>query len=295
MTARTSILSILDTESGEVREAARFDHLIEAPNWLRDENKLLYNDGGRIYTLDLDSGAICLLDTGECTGCNNDHVLSPDGSMLAVSHGGMEGESYFCRIYTLPIGGGTPHCVTPNSPSFLHGWSPDGQELSYCAFRRREGRLAADIYTIPVTGGEERCLTDGGFNDGPEYSPDGNYIWFNSTRSGLMQIWRMRQDGSEQTQMTRTERNNWFAHPSPDGKKVVFLSYRKGDLRPEEHLPDLPVELWLMGPEGEGPHPVLSLFGGQGSINVNSWAPDSRRLAFVRYEPEGKSGRQSNP
>jgi hypothetical protein len=29
---------------------------------------------------------------------------------------------------------------------------------------------------------------------------------------------------------------------------------------------------------------LVDLFGGQGTINVNSWAPDSRRFAFVRYE-----------
>lgn len=148
--------------------------------------------------------------------------------------------------------------------------------------------MEVDIYTIPAKGGEEVRLTHGGFNDGPEYSPDGRYIWFNSTRTGLMQIWRMGRDGSGQMQMTFHERNNWFAHVSPDGSKVVYLSYRKGDLDANEHLPNMQVELWVMNADSSNPHRVISMFGGQGSINVNSWAGDSRHLAFISYEPVHK-------
>lgn len=284
MLRKVSILNLLDTVTGLVTPLCRFQRLIEAPNWLGRENSLLYNADGRLYLYDLDTGEERLLDTGFCTGCNNDHVLSPDESAVAVSHGGMEDGVYFSRIYAIPFGA-EPRLVTPESPSFLHGWSPDGQELCYCAFRQICGELCTDIYTIPLAGGQERRLTEGGFNDGPEYSPDGRFIWFNSTRSGLMQIWRMGRDGSDQTQITFSERNNWFPHISPDGKQVVFLSYRKGDLLPEQHLPDLPVELWLMNSDGSDQRCICSLFGGQGTINVNSWSPDSRRLAFVSYEP----------
>ena len=141
-----------------------------------------------------------------------------------------------------------------------------------------------DIYTIPAEGGEEKRITNEGFNDGPEYSPDGAYIWFNSTRSGLMQIWRIRTDGSECTQMTDNERNNWFPHISPDGKKVVYISYRKGDLKPDEHLPNMTVEIWRMDADGRHKEKLITFLGGQGSMNVNSWAADSRRIAFISYE-----------
>lgn len=140
-----------------------------------------------------------------------------------------------------------------------------------------------DVYTIPVNGGAEKRLTKGGFNDGPEYSPDGKYIWYNAANSGLMQVWRMERDGGEQTQITENRRNNWFPHVSPDGKRVVYISYGPEQLEPHEHLPNMPVELWLMDADGENQHKILSLFGGQGSINVNSWAGDSMRFAFVSY------------
>lgn len=278
-----SYLNTYDTQTGEVRVLCRFPQVIEAPNWLKGSDEILYNADGRMYRYDLTAGTSSLLDTGICTQCNNDHVVSPDEESLAVSHMTYDA-GFTSRVYIVPMDGGEARLVTPNSPSFLHGWSPDGKELAYCAFRQIDGRQEVDVYVISAEGGQERRLTAGGFNDGPEYSPDGNYIWYNSTRSGLMQVWRMARDGSEQTQLTKNRRNNWFPHISPDGKKAVYLSYAEDQLEPAEHLPNMPVELWLMNADGSGQHKILSLFGGQGSINVNSWAGDSRRFAFVSYE-----------
>ena len=279
-----SYLNILDTMTGRVKVLHRFEGVVEAPNWLKKENALLYNSEGLIWHYDIDKDEAVVLESGECTLCNNDHVVSPDETRLGVSHMGSSGKGFFSYVYTLPLSGGEPVKITPNSPSFLHGWSPDGKELAYCAFRQQDTGLEVDIYTIPAEGGEERRITDGGFNDGPEYSPDGRYIWFNSTRSGLMQVWRMHPDGSGRTQMTFNEANNWFPHVSPDNSKVVYIAYRKGDLDPSEHLPNMQVEIWMMNTDGSGKKKLISFFGGQGSINVNSWSSDSRHVAFVSYE-----------
>lgn len=279
----TSVLEVLDVTTGQRSVVKEFPYLIEAPNWTVDGEWLIYNREGKLYRLSPDHpGNPEEIPTGRANRCNNDHVLSFDGKQVAVSSG--TGDDWHSRIYTLPIEGGEPKLITPNAPSYLHGWSPDGKELAYCA--EREGEY--DVYVIPAEGGEERRLTTApGLDDGPEYSPCGKYIWFNSVRSGLMQLWRMRADGSEQTQMTFDEtRNSWFPHLSPDGKSVVFITYRKGDLEPGEHLANKHVELRLMPAEGGEPRTLVKLFGGQGTINVNSWAPDSRRLAFVSYRLE---------
>ena len=219
-----------------------------------------------------------MIDSQYCRHCNNDHVLSPDGKRVAVSHHTREdGES---RIYTFPIEGGSPTLVTPMAPSYLHGWSPDGSTLAYCA--ERNGQY--DIYTIPVNGGLETQLTDTpGLDDGPEYSPCGNYIWFNSVRSGLMHIWRMKADGSEQTQMTDDGMNDWFAHLSPDGKKVIFISYYEGDVAPGDHPANKNVEIRMMDNDGKNIQTLVKLFGGQGSLNVNSWSPCGTKFAFMSY------------
>lgn len=274
-----SILELYHTDTGQREILCEFDTLIEAPNWTKDGKALVYNSAGRLFRFDLATKESTGIDTGYATNCNNDHVLSPDGAGVAVSHGTKEdGKS---RIYTLPLAGGMPRLVTPLAPSYLHGWSPDGSTLAYCAQRNDE----FDIYTIPAQGGEELRLTDApGLSDGPEYSPDGKYIWFNSLRSGLMQVWRMRADGREQTQMTFDEGwNAWFPHISPDGTLVSMVCYKKGDVLPGEHVPHKNVELRLMNSDGSNLHTVATLFGGQGTLNVNSWSPDSRTFAFVSY------------
>ena len=280
----TSQLCTLDTVTGSLSVLHTFDHIIEAPNWLSDGHSILYNAEGHIFRYQIDSDASEMIDTADCTQCNNDHVPSPDGKNLAISCS--PAGSYLSTVYTLPITGGQPRCITEKAPSYLHGWSPDGEELSYCAFRGDFERdiTDVDIYAIPACGGTEKRLTHAeGFNDGPEYAPNGQHIWFNSTRSGLMQIWRMDRDGSSVTQMTFSEANNWFPHVSPDGSQVLYLTFQKDELEPNEHLPNMNVSLSIMNYDGSNAHKLLDFFGGQGSVNVNSWAPDSRHIALVQY------------
>jgi len=273
-----SILEVYNIETNQRQQLKTYPGVIEAPNWTLDGKSLIFNRQGQLINYDLANGNETTIDTGTADACNNDHVLSPCGKLIAISHQTWEdGQS---RIYTLPLSGGVPTLITPMAPSYLHGWSPDGSTLSYCA--ERNGQY--DIYTIPAQGGRETQLTDvPGLNDGPEYSPCGKYIWFNSTRSGLMQVWRMGYDGFNPTQMTFDESNSWFPHISPDGKQVVYITYRKGDVEPGAHPPNKDVELRLMSADGGEFKILVSLFGGQGTINVNSWAPDSKRFAFVSY------------
>ncbi len=251
------------------------DH-IEAPNWTPDGETLIYNSEGSLYKIPVEGGTPEKMDTGFADGINNDHGISPDGTQMAISDGS---EGSGSLIYKLPFEGGTPEKITPVGPSYWHGWSPDGKTLAYCA--ERNGNY--DIYTIPVEGGKETRLTDAELlDDGPDYSPDGEYIYFNSARTGTMQIWRMKPDGSDQEQLTTDEYNDWFAHPSPDGKWIVYITFGT-DVPPGSHPPNKDVMLRLMDLETKEIKVMAKLFGGQGTINVPSWSPDSQRVAFVSY------------
>ena len=286
-----SCLQVYDIESGETRLLHEFNKVIEAPNWSDDGTFLTYNSEGRIYKYELESGTITEVPSYFVDNCNNDHVLAPDGSGLYVSH--HTKEDGLSRIYKIFFDGCMPELVTPLGPSYLHGITPDGKTLAYCAERNGE----YDIYAIPSAGGlETRLTTAHGLNDGCEFDAGGEYIWFNSVRTGRMQAWCMKADGSEQVQMTFDRHwNTWFPHISPDKSKVVMVAYHERDVRPGEHVPNKDVEIRLMERKGTGlpqndaagwtePRCILKLFGGQGTINVNSWAPDSRRFAFVSYE-----------
>lgn len=270
-----SELCLYDLATQTVQVVHSTEGVIEAPNWTRDGTALIVNGEGRLYRVDLAAPSLTLIDTGFAARLNNDHGISPDGQWLAISNHTEIGKS--C-IYILPIAGGTPRQVTANTPSWWHGWAPDGTRIAYAA--ARQGRRV-DICTCALDGSDERLLTDGFDHcDGPDYSPDGRWIWFNGERAGAMQLWRMRTDGSDLQQMTDEASWNWFPHPSPDGTRVLYLAYPPGTLG---HPRDCEVELRLMSAEGGPSRRLVGLFGGQGTINVPCWAPDGRRFAFMRY------------
>jgi len=255
----------------------------EAPNWTHDGTALIFNRNGHLERLGVTvenhpvaMGEPQAIDTGAQSRCNNDHVLSPDGQWIGISDSSQA--DHQSSVFVVPIGGGTPRRVTQFSPSYLHGWSPDGKTLVFTG--QRNGDF--DVYAIPVGGGEETRLTTAkGLDDGPDYSPDGQWIYFNSERTGRMQIWRMHADGSGQEQVVKDESNDWFPHISPDGKLMVFVAYG-ADVT--GHPANKDVELRVMSLVDGKVKVLAKLFGGQGTINVPSWSPDSQKVAFVSYE-----------
>ena len=276
-----SYIQTVDIQSGEIATISSLKGHYEAPNWHPD-NYLIINSYGKLYKLYIKTKAKELINTAFAVNCNNDHGISPDKQSLVISNFDtldLVNKIYKSSIYTLPITGGTPKLITRKSPSYWHGWSPDGKTLAYCA--ERNGNY--DIYSIPVGGGvEKRLTTTEGLDDGPEYSPDGKYIYFNSYRTGHMQIWRMLANGTEPEQLTFDENSNWFAHPSPDNKWIVYISYHSDEK--QNHLFGKQVQLRLMDLATKTIQNITPVFfGGQGTINVPSWSADSKKIAFVSY------------
>ena len=278
-----STLETIDIATGKRTVVYKESEHFEAPNWAR-EGYFIVNSKGRLYKISGDGRQKEMINTDFADACNNDHGISPDGKMIVISHTNKYDTAQKTpwkrsTIYTLPITGGTPKKITPNTPSFWHGWSPDGKTLTYCAERNNN----FDVYTIPVDGGEEKRLTSAnGLDDGPEYSHDGNYIYFNSYRTGKTQIWRMKADGSNQEQITNDQYSNWFAHPSPDGKWIVFITYLQD--QGEAHPFGRDVKLRIMNLKDKSIRDLTEVFfGGQGTINVPSWSADSKHVAFVTY------------
>ncbi|HLT80974.1 MAG TPA: hypothetical protein VKZ86_08080 [Cyclobacteriaceae bacterium] len=273
-----SHVEVMDIETG-VRKILHSEPIsLQAPNWTPDNKYLIYNAQGLLYKYELATGKIVPLNTGFANQNNNDHVLSFDGKMLGISH--HVGEKRTSTIFILPVeGSDNPTKITDEAAghSYLHGWSPDGKRLIFTGNRNNE----YNIWAVDVETKKETPLTENAtLDDGPEYSPDGKYIYFNSVRTGTMKLWRMKADGSEEEQVTFDEYNDWFPHFSPDGKWIVYLSFPK-DINPTDHPFYKKVYLRLMPASGGVPKTIAYIYGGQGTINVPSWSPDSKKVAFV--------------
>lgn len=251
----------------------------EAPNWMPDGKKLLFNMDGLLWKIPVTGGEPEKLNTGTADKNNNDHGISWDGKLLAISSSPQGGSG--SSVYYLPVKGGEPKKISDKSPSYWHGWALNNKEVIYVGLR--EGQEGYNLYRNSINGGEEVQLTfvkKDERADGCEYSPDGKYIYYNGSHTGNMQIWRIKPDGTGSEQITFDENNNWFPHISPDGKWLVFIAFPP-DIELNAHPSYKRVTLRLM-PASGGPSKVIAyLYGGQGTINVPSWSPDSKQIAFV--------------
>jgi Tol biopolymer transport system component len=281
---QVSELTVIDRDAGEPRVVFTADEIIEAPNWTPDGKTLIFNAGGEIWRIPADgSSAPKKIETGTIRDLNNDHVLSPDGEIIYLSN---QSDG---ALYSVPIAGGQPRKISNDHAEphhyYLHGVSPDGRTLSYVAVEGPAGKKRANIFTIPAAGGPDTRITDVDYpNDGPEYSPDGKWLYFSgekaAKRPGHAQCFRMQLSSGGVEQLTFDDRVNWFPHVSPDGNWIVYISYPEGTTG---HPADKAVILRVMTAEGRDERDLVSFNGGQGTINVNSWAPDSRRFAYVAY------------
>jgi len=274
-------LETLDVFNGKRMVIYEKEGRFEAPNWMPDGKKLLFNMDGSLYTIPVTGGEIEKLNTGFADRNNNDHGISFNGKLLAISNHREVMPGGGSAVYVLPLKGGTPTLITENTPSYWHGWAPNNKEVVYVA--QRDGKNIYNIYRNSIEGGQEVALTDietGEHVDGCEYSPDGEYIYYNGSHTGNMQIWRMKPDGSGREQLTFDEYKNWFPHISPDGKWIAFISFPP-DIEKNSHPSYKRVMLRLMPVTGGQPKVIAYLYGGQGTINVPSWSPDSRHIAFV--------------
>lgn len=275
-----SHITTIDIDGRNKRVVLTVDRLFEAPNWSPDGKYLLLNSQGKLWRLAAEGGEPQTVETGAVKGINNDHGISPDGRWFAISAG---------QIYVLPSEGGAPRQITTKTPSYFHGWSPDGRTLVYCAKRGDN----FDLYAIPAEGGEEKRLTmHAGYDDGPDYSPDGKWIYFNSDRSGSWDIWRIPANGAgpddaRAERITSDEYEDWFPHPSPGGKWLVFVSFPKGTKGHPANQNVILRRMKMPAAQAQAKpgkiREVARLFGGQGTLNVNSWAPKRHRFAYVSY------------
>jgi Tol biopolymer transport system component len=256
--------------------------LLEAPNWHPRDDALVLNGDGGLWHLGLGDAKLRRVELSDIPAINNDHLVHPDGVTVYLSAD--DG-----HLYRAPIDGGSATRVTHASSTdgfmhFLHGIRPDGARLAFVGVRYADRVMHAPrVFTMSVAGDDYRAVTPAGVAaDGPEYHPSGEWIYLNTEQfDGHAQIARVREDGLDAQRLTHAATVDWFPHLSPDHSHAVYLAYPPGTTG---HPPNCRVNLMLVERDDwQHPRSVARLFGGQGTINVNSWSPNGSSFAFVAY------------
>lgn len=282
---------IFDLRDGSSRLVYTADSIWEAPNWSPDGKYLLLNSNGAIYKFILQQDGTSepqKISIPAKYDCNNDKGISPDGTKLAFSATLAPSED--SQIFLANADGSDIQRMTLDAPSYFHGWSPDGKTLAFVA--QRNGSDQFDIYSMPASNGPEKRLTSNiQHDDGPDYSPDGTWIYFNSNRSGKESIWRLPAGGAgpgdKRAEMVVNDGlEDWFPHISPDGGKMMYIGYPAGTATHDPRTVHITLKLVAIdhGKVATEQKTLVNAVGGQGSMNVNSWSPDSSRFAYVVYE-----------
>lgn len=251
---------------------------MQSPNWAPDGKSIYVYENAHVMKIPyLDppaGGEPQAVDTGKLVGCGGNFGLSPDGKSLAITCAKDKGSPH--HVFVLPAsGGGTPRQVTEGPvSSYFHAWSPDSKTIAFT----RGSASKADIFTVPAAGGAEVRLTSDTLNDGPDYTPDGKLIYFDSMRSGTLQIWRMKADGSGAEQITDDGNINHSPHVSPDGKTVAFLSQ---PVLGGGGIGDVTIKV-IDAPNGLI-RTVASFQGNRNSFSTYTWG-NRNHVAFVSYQ-----------
>jgi hypothetical protein len=276
---------------------------IEGPLWLPDNTGVVFSRAGRLYKLPiklpvrarlpdgkqgpaptlgaapLADGEPVPIETGRINAITRVHGLSPDGTHVIFvdrSQGAPPAGQQRPppNTYLVPLAGGTPRLLTPNTGAGS-SLSSDGKTFAF------DTDTVPDIFTIPVDGSAPaKRLTRGqGKNYGPQFSRNGEFILFCSDRSGCMQIWRMKPDGSEPAQLTNDENNHWFPRLSPNDNYAAFITYPKGVAGDP---PNSPVEIRRLNLASGANDQMARLIGGPAS--APTFSPTGSQLTFVSYQ-----------
>ena len=147
--------------------------------------------------------------------------------------------------------------------------SPDGKRWAYVSAKDGD----AELWVCDLDGSNAKKLTNNNAIDNmPNWLPDGKGLIFGSTRTGVWQIWRMREDGTNFIQPTHHVNGAWEPRVSPKGDRVAYLIKKR-----QKRISKIPeYDLGIVSINGKG-HEII--IRGQRILD-HAWRPTGDTLAY---------------
>lgn len=225
-------LWMMPAEGGEPIQVTTYEGFDTAPFWSPDGMKVVFESDRsgfkNIWILDLSTPGSepVPLTSGEWD--DGDPVWSSDGTLIAYESN--REKDFGSEIWMSPADGGEAVRLTTTGDGVYHrtaDWSPDSGSLVFESNREED---SSALFSMPAIGGAvvTRVTSLSGYEGHPAWSPDGREIAFESTATGLMEVFVIPAAGGTPFQVT-TEGGFW-PRWSPDGSSIVYGVY--GDPEP---------------------------------------------------------------
>jgi len=195
------------------------------PNWSPDGRRIAFvseRDGNReIYIANADGTALVRVTDNPAA---DDHpVWSPDGQLLAFE----SRRTGNTDVYLITLDGAALRRITTwAEDEWMGDWSPDGRRLAWLS--SRDG--LTKTYVSNADGTQPRRLVPNDVPEGrPRWAPAGRHIYFTWTFERNLQVCRVRADGSELVNVTRSPYDEELCDVSADGRRLLVNSDRQGE------------------------------------------------------------------
>ncbi len=247
-------LYLMDWDGKRLRKLGLRSSVLLAPHWSAEGTRAIYSsERGRqwgIYLLDFLKMNEKRIFVSKGTNLAGDFFPKRNSFVFSSTKDGTP-DLFSYNIDTTTLKKLTSTSGIEVSPSV----SPDGQFIAFVSDRGG----TPQIYVMRSDGSEvKRVSFEGSYNTSPCWSPNGDRIAF-SGRRGKNQIFIVKPDGSELTQLTDAG-NNEDPSFSPDGRYITFTSDR-----------DRTKAIYIMRANGESQHRItpkdLRAFGPRWSPN----------------------------
>jgi Tol biopolymer transport system component len=215
--------------------------------------------------------------------------FSPDGKSI-IGNAKQPGDTIH-QVYIAKIDGSGIRKINSKGADACSFYFPDGKHVIFTSTRDNldlpAGNFSdpdnypqgAELYIADTDGQNLRRLTNNKYYDAEvSVSPDGQWVLFTRQINGELDLWKVRPDGTDETQITKTvgiqEGGSFYL----DDHKIIFRTWD----RKEQGKRGLPMQIYTINDDGTD---LKQITHDPGTNWAPYPAPDGEHFVYVRVVP----------